>query len=72
MQLTQRTAISVIGLFRLASRAEGGAATSLARTLQELSDPFHLLCLRGYLDPFNLAAHSFYSHLAAVLPRADR
>jgi MFS transporter, DHA2 family, multidrug resistance protein len=53
---------AAVGLLSLLRNEGGSVGTSLAQTLQERRDQFHVLRLGEYLDSFNAAANSFLAH----------
>src|ERR1700693_3665403 len=50
---------AAIGLLSLLRNEGGSVGTSLAQTVQERRDQFHVLRLGESLDPFNAAANCF-------------
>ncbi|HUA52123.1 MAG TPA: hypothetical protein VMB81_08160, partial [Candidatus Sulfotelmatobacter sp.] len=49
----------------------GSVGTSMAQTMYERRDQFHVLRLGEYLDPFNAAAHSFLGQAQALFDTGD-
>jgi DHA2 family multidrug resistance protein len=56
---------AAVGLLSLLRNEGGSVGTSLAQTVQERRDQFHVLRLGEYLDPFNAAANSFLAKAQA-------
>jgi DHA2 family multidrug resistance protein len=56
---------AAVGLLSLLRNEGGSVGTSVAQTVQERRDQFHLLRLGEWLDPFNAAARSFLDQVAA-------
>ena len=52
---------AAVGLLSLLRNEGGSVGTSLAQTMQERRDQFHVLRLGEYLDPFNAAVLSFFA-----------
>jgi DHA2 family multidrug resistance protein len=50
---------AAVGLFALLRNEGGSVGTSVAQTIQERREQFHLARLGEYLDPFNPAVYSF-------------
>jgi DHA2 family multidrug resistance protein len=52
---------AAVGIFSLLRNEGGSVGTSLAQTLQERREQFHLLRLNEFLDPLNPSVRSFLS-----------
>jgi DHA2 family multidrug resistance protein len=57
---------AAVGLLSLLRNEGGSVGTSLAQTLQERREQFHLLRLGEHLDPFTPAVRSFFDHAKAL------
>src|SRR5689334_12514611 len=62
---------AAVGLLSLLRNEGGSVGTSMAQTIQERRDQFHILRLGEYLDPFNAAVHSFIAKAQALLQTGD-
>ncbi len=51
---------AAVGLFSLLRNEGGSVGTSMAQTIQERREQFHLLRLGEYLDPFNPAVKRLF------------
>jgi DHA2 family multidrug resistance protein len=57
---------AAIGLLSLLRNEGGSVGTSMAQTIQERRDQFHVLRLGEHLDSFNAAVVSFVDHARGV------
>jgi DHA2 family multidrug resistance protein len=55
-----------VGLFALLRNEGGSVGTSLAQTIQERREQFHLARVGEYLDPFNPSVNSFFAQGRAI------
>jgi DHA2 family multidrug resistance protein len=62
---------AAVGLLSLLRNEGGSVGTSMAQTLQERRDQFHILRLGEYLDPFNPAVRSFIDQAQALVQTGD-
>ena len=62
---------AAVGLLSLLRNEGGSVGTSMAQTLQERRDQFHVLRLGEYLDPFNAAVRSFLDQARALAQTGD-
>ncbi|HUA52241.1 MAG TPA: DHA2 family efflux MFS transporter permease subunit [Candidatus Sulfotelmatobacter sp.] len=62
---------AAVGLLSLLRNEGGSVGTSMAQTMYERRDQFHVLRLGEYLDPFNAAAHSFLGQAQALFDTGD-
>ena len=62
---------AAVGLLSLLRNEGGSVGTSMAQTVQERRDQFHVLRLGEYLDPLNAAVHSFIANARALLHSGD-
>ena len=51
---------AAVGLFALLRNEGGSVGTSMAQTIQERREQFHLARVGEFLDPFNPSVHSFF------------
>src|SRR6202041_1633515 len=57
---------AAVGLLALLRNEGGSVGTSMAQTIQERRDQFHVLRLGESLDPFNPAARSFLDQASGL------
>jgi DHA2 family multidrug resistance protein len=57
---------AAVGLLSLLRNEGGSVGTSMAQTIQERRDQFHVLRLGEFLDPFNAAVASFFEQTRAM------
>jgi DHA2 family multidrug resistance protein len=62
---------AAVGLLSLLRNEGGSVGTSMAQTVSERRDQFHVLRLGEYLDPFNAAVHSFLAQAQALFDTGD-
>ena len=62
---------AAVGLLSLLRNEGGSVGVSLAQTVRERRDQFHLLRLGEYLDSFNAAVHSFIAQVQGVFATGD-
>jgi len=62
---------AAVGLLSLLRNEGGSVGTSIAQTIHERRDQFHLLRLDAFLDPFNAAVHSFIAQTRALFDTGD-
>ncbi|MBV8574570.1 MAG: DHA2 family efflux MFS transporter permease subunit, partial [Acetobacteraceae bacterium] len=57
---------AAVGLFALLRNEGGSVGTSVAQTIQERREQFHLARVGEFLDPFNPSVHSFVARSRAL------
>jgi DHA2 family multidrug resistance protein len=62
---------AAVGLLSLLRNEGGSVGTSVAQTMQERRDQFHVLRLGEYLDPLNPAVHSFLGEARGLFQTSD-
>ncbi len=63
---------AAVGLLALLRNEGGSVGTSVAQTVQERRDQFHILRLGEYLDQLNPAVHSFIAQAQALFQTSDQ
>lgn len=61
---------AAVGLLSLLRNEGGSVGTSMAQTIYERRDQFHVLRLGEFLDPFNAAVHSFLAQAQGLFATA--
>ena len=62
---------AAVGLLALLRNEGGSVGTSVAQTMQERREQFHVLRLGEYLDQLNPAVHSFFAQAQALFSSSD-
>jgi DHA2 family multidrug resistance protein len=62
---------AAVGLLSLLRNEGGSVGTSMAQTVSERRDQFHVLRLGEFLDPFNAAVHSFIGQARSLFDTGD-
>jgi MFS transporter, DHA2 family, multidrug resistance protein len=62
---------AAVGLLSLLRNEGGSVGTSMAQTMEERRDQFHVLRLGEYLDPFNAAVHGFIAQTRGLFDTGD-